>query len=105
MPFSIVSSRPGMFRVAIDGTLEGATIGLLRTELAIVLGACPEEVALALPEPAALGGAGWGLLQSFFDVLRARGGKVLLEFGSEKVVPVRDLPHLMRLLAPAIGAD
>lgn len=100
MPFSIVSSKPGFFRVAVEGEIDGASVGLLRAELATVLGKSPEEVALSLPRPERLGGAGWGLLHSFFDVLRARGGRVVLEFGEEGIVVVRDLAHLMRLLGP-----
>jgi hypothetical protein len=98
MSFSIISARPGVFRVAIDGELEGATVGLLRSELVALLGKGPEEVVLGLSRPANLGGAGWGLLQTFLDVLRARGGRVVLELGPDGVVVVRDLPHLMRLL-------
>jgi anti-anti-sigma regulatory factor len=98
MSFSIVSSRPGIFRVAIDGELEGATVALLRSELAGILGKGPEEVILGLSRPTMLGGAGWGLLQSFLDVLHSRGGRVVLELGPDGVVAVRDLPHLMRLL-------
>jgi hypothetical protein len=99
MPFSIVSSRPGAFSVMLEGELDTATLGILRFELATVLSTRPREVELRVPRATSVGGAGWGLLQAFFDVFWSRGGRLVVARAEEPAVAVGDLTHLRRVLA------
>jgi hypothetical protein len=110
MSFTILSTRPQGFRVLIEGNVDVALISTLRIELATVLAARPAEVELRVSRPASLGGAGWGLLQSFFDVLWTRGCRVLVEGTRGEHIPVGDRKDLRLLLAgpdrtPAIPSD
>jgi hypothetical protein len=105
MPFSIVSSGPGAFSVRLEGELDTATLGVLRFELATVLSARAHEVELCVPRPTSVGGAGWSLLQAFFDVFWSRGGRLVVVCAESPAVAVHDLPHLRRLVGPTVVRD
>ena len=74
MSFSIVNRDDGVARVAVDGSLEGATMALLRGELSTLLGGQPTRVDLDLSSLRFVDDEGMGLLLSFVKRVYAQGG-------------------------------
>jgi anti-anti-sigma factor len=74
MSFSIVSRADGVARVAVDGSLDFATMELLRGELSTLLEVQPARVDLDLSSLRFVDNDGMGLLLSFVKRVYAQGG-------------------------------
>jgi anti-anti-sigma regulatory factor len=98
MAFSIVCTRPGSIQLVLRGELDTATASLLRRELATVMAANPRDVEVRFPDHAFVGGVGLHLVESFFDIMWARGCRFTFARGSAPSGPVTDGPMLRRLL-------
>jgi anti-anti-sigma factor len=74
MSFSIVSRDDGVAHVAVDGTLDFATMELLKGELSTLLEVQPARVDLDLSSLRFVDNDGMGLLLSFIRRVHAQGG-------------------------------
>ena len=102
MSFSIVSSDYGVVLLTIAGELDAAIICVLRLELSNLLRRCPGRVELHLTRPSLLDDAAKGLLLTFFDLLRAQGGLLVLCDLQDPPIPVLESLHMERLLRTQI---
>lgn len=98
MSFSIVCTRPGSIQLVLRGELDVASASLLRRELATVMAAHPREIEVRFPDDAFIGGVGLHLVESFFDIMWARGCRFTFGRGGASGEPVADGPTLRRLL-------
>ena len=74
MSFSIISRGDGVACVAVEGSLDSATMALLRGELSTLLGIQPRRVDLDLSSLRFVDNEGLGLLLSFVKRVYAQGG-------------------------------
>jgi ABC-type transporter Mla MlaB component len=98
MSFSIVFSDPDVARLTIDGKLDGASIYVLRLELANLLRQHPKRVEVSMARSGVIDNSGRGLLLSFFQVLRSQGGLLTLRAPDDRQIAALELPEMERLL-------
>jgi hypothetical protein len=98
MSFSILCTRSGTYRVILRGALTPSSSSLLRRELATVLVARPTDVEVCVLDRTLFGPAESALVESFFDILWARGCRLTVVHGTEPGVPVADRAQLRRQL-------
>jgi anti-anti-sigma regulatory factor len=106
LSFFIIISDSGVIRLHLEGELEDAKTRILRGELASLLRRRPTRVDLSLSGPDLFDDTIRGMLLSFFELLRAHGGRLhLSERGGPRVavVEARQLEHLLKA-APASAA-
>jgi anti-anti-sigma regulatory factor len=98
MSFSIVCTRHNNIQLVLRGELDTASASLLRRELAIVMAANPREIEVRFPDEAFIAGVGLHLVESFFDIMWARGCRFTFGRGGASSEPVADGPTLRRLM-------
>lgn len=98
-----MSSSSEAWRLSLEGPLGATRLGALRFELAAMLAARPREIELRVLRSTQIDGAGWGLLQAFFDVFWSRGGRLAVARGEDAPIAVDDLFHLRRVLGAAVA--
>jgi hypothetical protein len=102
MPFVIMRSTMDTYTLTLDGVVGTTRLSGLRFELAAMLAAHPKQIELRVLASTCIDGAGWGLLQAFFDVFWARGGHLIVSREGDAPVPVYDPSKLKRLLVASI---
>ena len=98
MSFSIVSSDPGVSRLHLEGELDEGTAYVLRLELATLLRSRPKRVDLSIRQTAPFDDGARGLLLSFFQLLQAQGGNLMLCRRNDPPVAVVEPGEMERLL-------
>ncbi len=101
MSFSITSLEPGLTRVTLEGSMDSATIAILRVEVSSLLGVRPPLVELDLSRLRFVDGSGLGLLLSFIKRLYGQGGALVLSGRDTQPFALSELLSLARVEADA----
>jgi hypothetical protein len=97
MSFSLVCTRPGTFQLVIR-ELDSPALGLLRLELAALMSSNATDIEVCVPDGSFVESSGSCLLESFFDIMWARGCRFTFARGQTPALPIGDGSLLRRLL-------